>query len=76
MRVQAEVQLYRVGMEPVVQNGPLLVHTNHLPHLLKAGIYGHQVKKGRTVLFNDSWDKRNNNVNIVLFKRLANICHY
>lgn len=52
-------KLYRVGMESVVQNRPLLVDTDHLPHLLKAGIYGHQVKEGRTILFNDSWDQRN-----------------
>lgn len=29
---------YRMGMEPVVQTGPLLIYTHHLPHLLKAGI--------------------------------------
>lgn len=29
---------YWVGMEPVVQTGPLLVDTHHLLHLLKTGI--------------------------------------
>lgn len=29
---------YWMGMEPVVQTGPLLIYTHNLPHLLKAGI--------------------------------------
>ncbi|TNN82459.1 hypothetical protein EYF80_007294 [Liparis tanakae] len=46
---------YRVGMEPVVQTGPLLVHTHHLLHLLKTGIHGHQIKEGRPISVGDSW---------------------
>lgn len=46
---------YWVGMEPVVQTGPLLVNTHHLLHLLKAGIWGHQVEERRAILFYDPW---------------------
>lgn len=45
---------YWVRMESVVQTGPLLVHTHHLFHLLKAGIRGHQVKEGWTVIFHNA----------------------
>lgn len=41
--------------EPAVGNErPLLLHTHHLPHVLKAGVVGHLVVERRLVLLHDT----------------------
>lgn len=42
--------------EPSIRNErPLLFHTHHFPHILKAGIVWHLIVKRRFVLLNNAW---------------------
>ncbi len=45
---------YRIWEPAVGNERPLLLHTNHFPHVIKAGVIRHQVVERRLVFFYNS----------------------
>ncbi len=68
---------YRIWEPAVGNERPLLLHTNHFPHVIKAGVIRHQVVERRLVFFYNSWritvDENNESLNVHLENSLIYI---
>lgn len=49
---------HRVCSQPVGDGGGLLVNTHHLLHVIKAGIVGHHVIEGGSIVLHNAWEWR------------------
>ncbi len=68
---------YRIWEPAVGNERPLLLHTNHFPHVIKAGVIRHQVVERRLVFFYNSCritvDENNESLNVHLENSLIYI---